>query len=429
MPSTTTNIIATDTMEKDTMERVTMEKLERPNNKPTEEGCTNKQEVIEDFFKSIAQRQGDAAMDLIAKGLVSSDTPSNRGETPLIAAVRVNDAAMVRMLVAQGASIDGYGLYSQENYQSPLQRTPLQVAAKEGKLGIVKILLELGADDSLVAPDGAMALRLAAENGHQEVVDHLPTRRGGAWKRWKVTHEKQMRRVRRILEKIGSVLKWIFWTVPKFLVWTIPKHIFSTVPKQIWQGRHKIGPWCKRQIYKIPNRVKKAADLSRRGAKKAVNVIQKTPGKVWQIMKRIPGALWTIISWMGKGLGKLGNAILNILKRVASFIHTTIGAVVHFFQAITLQDVANGFRAILQAIFIDFPKVIAWFFISFGKTSYEALVSVFGTLGKAVFYLVGLILLLIRWFPEKIWEIMVACGISIGKGIEEVLVWINPKRM
>lgn len=397
------------------------------------------QEIVANFFHYIAGKQIDVVSNIIANGFVSPDTPNDRGETPLIKAVSNNDAAMVRLLASLGATIDRYGSYfhNEEGHQTKVQRTPLQVAAAEGKLGIVKILRELGADDSLIAPDGAMALRLAAENGHREVVEHLPTRRGGAWKRWKVTHEKQMQRIRRILEKIGSVFKFLFWTVPKFVLWKVPKHIITTVPKaifvtmpkEIWQRRHKIAPWCKRQITKFPSRVKKAAKFTGQRMKDAGKAIQKIPGKIWQIIKRIPGALWTIISWIGEGLGKVGTAAFNILKRVASLIHTTIQAVVGFFRAITLHDIANGFRAIFRAIFIDFPKAAAYFATTFGKTSLKVLGYALGSFGEGIFYALALVFLLLRWLPTKIWQMLVACGVSIGKGVEELLVWINPKRM
>ncbi|KAL7785864.1 hypothetical protein V8C37DRAFT_393288 [Trichoderma ceciliae] len=399
--------------------------------------CTNQQKIVADFFNAVAHRQKDAASKIIAEGLISPDTPNDQGETPLITAVLANDAAMVRMLAAFGAPVDGYGLYSQGKHQTQVQRTPLQVAAAEGKLGMVKVLRDLGANDSLIAPDGAMALRLAAENSHREVVNLLPARRGGAWKRWKVTHETQMRRVRRILDKFGSILKYIAWTIPKFLFWTLPKHIVLTVPKQIlvtlpkeiWERRYKIGPWCKRQVNKFPDRMKRAASLANRGMKKAVKVMTKTPAKIWRIIKRIPGALRIIILWIWKGIGKLSNAALNVVSRVASFFHTTIGAVASFFRAITVHDIVNGLRAILRAISVDVPKAIAWFVIAFGKTSGAVLETVLGSLGKAIFYLAALIFWLIRWLPKKLWKLLQACGISAGKGVEEILVWINPKRM
>ena len=60
------------------------------------------------------------------------------------------------------------------------------IAAEKGNLTIVKLLIEAyHADDKLIAKDGQIALRLAASNGHREVVDYLPSRSGGGMKRWK----------------------------------------------------------------------------------------------------------------------------------------------------------------------------------------------------------------------------------------------------
>jgi hypothetical protein len=51
-------------------------------------------------------------------------------------------------------------------------------------LNICKILCETAfADPMLVAPDGQTAQRLAARNGHKEIVDYLPVNRRGAFKR------------------------------------------------------------------------------------------------------------------------------------------------------------------------------------------------------------------------------------------------------
>ncbi|KAL6887236.1 ankyrin repeat-containing domain protein [Trichoderma longibrachiatum] len=409
----------------------------KPDEKELQKEYPNQIDDITNLFKAIDNKQVDQISKIVAAGLVSPDAPNNQGETPLIAAVTSNDPAMIRTLVSLGATVNGYGLYCEDDSRTKAQRTPLQVAAAQGKLGIVKILRDLGADDSLVAPDGAIALRLAAENGHREVVEYLPARRGGAWKRWKTTHGKQMQRVRRILEKIGSVLKFFVWTVPKFLLWTIPKRVvttvpkavFVTLPKELYERRHKIGPWCKRQIYKFPSRVKKLANHAHDGIKKAGKVIEKTPGKIWEVMKRMPGALRLIMSWIGRGSCNIGNAAFDVLKRVVSLIHTTTEAVIGFFRAVTLADVANGFRAVLRAVFIDFPKAAAWLVTTVGKTAYQVLESVLGTLGKVIFYAVALLIRLVGWLPQKTWEMLLACGRSVGKGVEEVLVCINPKRI
>ncbi|KAL6863710.1 ankyrin repeat-containing domain protein [Trichoderma novae-zelandiae] len=386
---------------------------------PAEQSFLNQKELVANFFKYIANRQVDEVSNIIVTGFVSPDTPNDQGETPLITAVTCNDAAMIRTLVSLGASINGYGCYSRHNHETKAQRTPLQVAAAQGKLGIVKILHDLGADDSLVAPDGAIALRLAAENGHREVVEYLPARRGGAWKRWKTTHDKQMTLVRRVLEKIGSVLKFFVWTVPRFLLWTTPKAVFVTLPKEIWERRHSVGPWCKRQIYKFPSRVEKVANHAHKGMRKAGKVIKRTPGKLWEVMKRIPGVLRILI----------GNAALNVFKRLVSLIHKTIKAVTGYFRAVTMHDIALGFRAISRAVFIEAPKALVWFVTAFGKMSYEVIGSMLGTVGKAIFHALALIILLLRWLPQRMCEMLAACGKSVGKGVEEILVWINPKRI
>ncbi|TFB02766.1 hypothetical protein CCMA1212_005503 [Trichoderma ghanense] len=212
-----------------------------------------------------------------------------------------------------------------------------------------------------------------------------------------------MQRVRRILEKIGCILKFFVWTVPKSLLWTIPKHVvttvpkavFVTLPKEVWERRHKVGPWCKRQIYKFPIRVKKVADYAK----------------------------------IATGLGNIGTAAFDILERLASLAHTIIEAVMSFFRAVTLRDVVNGFCAVLRAVFVDFPKAAAWFMTTVGKTAYEVFGYILGTLGKVIFYAVDLTIRLLGWLPRKTWEMLLGCGKSVGKGVEEVLVWINPKRI
>lgn len=57
------------------------------------------------------------------------------------------------------------------------------MAAEKAKLLVVRYLMEHGADDALLAPDGQLALRLAAKAIHREIVAYLPSRRIGGWKR------------------------------------------------------------------------------------------------------------------------------------------------------------------------------------------------------------------------------------------------------
>lgn len=150
--------------------------------------------IVASFFAAVGARNAEAVALLVARGLVSPDVRDATGRTPLIAAVEAGDnGTLVRLLAGLGAGVDTIGTSTSTSAgpssgaaggQSAL-RTPLMVAAARGRLPLVRLLVEeLGADDGIVAPgDGQLALRLAAEAGHREVVDYLPARRGGAWRR------------------------------------------------------------------------------------------------------------------------------------------------------------------------------------------------------------------------------------------------------
>jgi hypothetical protein len=412
---------------------------------PVGRGRATHQENTANLFNYINLGHIDLVTNFVSQNPVSPNMPNEQGETPLIAAIHADKPEIVLMLLRSKAAVDRYGLCSEEGQNTQVQRTPLQVAATEGKLEIVKILRENRADVSCVAPDGATAFQLATKNNHQEVINclkigyntaldgsHQPPIKNPPARRdvQNATNDEQTQPLRRILRSFGSILKYIAWIIPKFLfytlptyvIFTIPKHILTTIPTEIWAC-------CQRQIHKLPNPVKRAADLADRGIKKAAKVIIKTPAKTWQIMKRIPSAVWTIMLCIGVRLGKLGKAGLHIVKRMVSFVQTIISTVASFFRATTLHDITDGFRAILRAILIDVPKAISWFAVAFGKTSGVVLQTILGALGKIVVFFAALMLGLLLWFPRKIWGLLQACGTSVGKGVEEILMLLNPKRM
>jgi predicted metal-binding membrane protein len=79
------------------------------------------------------------------------------------------------------------------------------LAASIGSLPIVKLLFEppYSANDALVAPDGQIALRLAAENDHRAIVDYLPSRRAGGYLRFKTHHARSIERIKNALHQIA----------------------------------------------------------------------------------------------------------------------------------------------------------------------------------------------------------------------------------
>ncbi|OBT87720.1 hypothetical protein VE02_04080 [Pseudogymnoascus sp. 03VT05] len=146
------------------------------------------------LFLGINLGKDDVIAFLIENGI---DTPNTKlaEETPLLRAVAKTNVRVVKQLLGLGAEKDAISsastYYDSDEGTVHVFRTPLQQAASLGHLVLVKLVMETyHCDDSLVAPDGQTALRLAAENRHHEVVDYLPSRRSGGFRRWKHTHRK-----------------------------------------------------------------------------------------------------------------------------------------------------------------------------------------------------------------------------------------------
>jgi hypothetical protein len=112
---------------------------------------------------------------------------------PIIVAVKEGQTNMMRHLINLGADVNvwsprprGDGYPRKLDGRCETSRTPLMYAAEQGSLNICKILCETAfADPMLIAADGQTAQRLAARNGHKEIVQYLPAHRGGVWLRLK----------------------------------------------------------------------------------------------------------------------------------------------------------------------------------------------------------------------------------------------------
>ncbi|RKL40206.1 hypothetical protein BFJ70_g5437 [Fusarium oxysporum] len=398
-------------------------------------------DIVNAFFSAIEDGHDDIVADFIARGWVSPDTTSRWGETPLNAAVRAGKVPMVSRLVALGASINEFGRARDGNSTVKAadlpERTPLMVAAERGHLALVKVLIEdYGAKHDLIAPDGAIALRLAAANRHREIVHYLPSIRGGAWKRWAVVHKKQMDRVRRAIDRIAKFVRILIWDLPKLLVWDAPKEICRAV----WKCRHRVKTFFKElpgkikdAILEIPSTLKRAAKEVWKGIKELPPLLKSLVKAIFKVLRKIltgiPGAVMFVLKWIGSGLKGIGEAILNIFVKMFSLLHTAVMAVVTFLRGITLRDVWNGFCHLVRAIFVDAPKAIGAFFVAFGRTSYDVLKAIFGTLGSCIWFIGAGLLWLIHYIPRRIWTMIEAMGTSLVKAWEELMVFVNPKRM
>jgi len=146
-------------------------------------------------FKVISNGQIDVFDQFVHLGFDVNHIHPRRQQYPIFYAVKCGQTNMMRHLINLGADVNvwsasdvGTGL-SFPRYDTPdheRARTPLMCAAEQGNLNICKILCESAfADPMLIAPDGQTAQRLAARNGHREIVQYLPAHRGGSLLRLK----------------------------------------------------------------------------------------------------------------------------------------------------------------------------------------------------------------------------------------------------
>jgi len=143
----------------------------------------------------------DAAQlgDVAQAGAIIMDDPSSvnvkdiHGSTPLSIAAQEGYLEVVKLLLEKGAAIEaktnyrGAPVSTAAFYSNPaivkvlavkgtveaIGATPLYIAAKEGHLAVVKLLLEKGAAIEAKAEDGCTPISTAAFNGHADVVKLL----------------------------------------------------------------------------------------------------------------------------------------------------------------------------------------------------------------------------------------------------------------
>jgi len=350
-------------------------------------------QVIDLYYAAIRKADLQLLDTLIHRGIVSTESINEKNDTPLIAAVRACKANVVRYLLDAGANIDAFGVSKQtrlgierrgcklEDVYEYTERTPLQFAAELGNLTIVKLLMEHGADDSLVAPDGQLALRLAAINGHREIVDYLPRRRGGGLKRWKIKHAKAMGRCKRATHGTYMFGKILFYYIPVAMFVIVRESLVSRAVKWLKLHRAEIPSRIARAFGKIPK-------ATRKFPKKALKFLEECAKSVWTLMKRLPNASKIALAWLWTGIKKTGIASSNIFT----------------------------------------PKTTKKWLYSFGKMSYNVLGKMSGCIGRLIWTILMGTFRALMYVPDRLCEILAACGGSLRTGGKEILVWCDPKR-
>lgn len=121
---------------------------------------------FEDTPLGLAASKGN--LEIVLLLLQASADPNNGGlQSPLYAAINIEDFEITRTLIEAGADV---------NSKTESYITPLMVAATRGNLYLVELLVNSGANVNAtddINGNGVTALVKAADNGHQEVFDYL----------------------------------------------------------------------------------------------------------------------------------------------------------------------------------------------------------------------------------------------------------------
>ncbi|KAH6630792.1 hypothetical protein B0J18DRAFT_463631 [Chaetomium sp. MPI-SDFR-AT-0129] len=434
----------------------------------------------------------------LTSNLLTPDTPSPTGLTPLLAAIAARRLQTVTLLLTAGADPNRFGtvqptepgyaavplhdkalrrlikrarrirareragkpyVYQPTTVQTLLayfavSRTPLMVAAATGQLPLVRLLLtptttnttntrREPARDELISPsDGQLALRLAREAGHREIVDLLPKRRGGEWRRWKTHHAVALERVTRAGRKVGRVAVWFVWDLPRFWVWTVPYYVvFRPVGRMgrwLWVHRVAVARWCAEQVRKLPRTVEWVVGEVWKGVKalpgEVWGVMKEIPGLVkkvmklaWKVISRIPAAMKVLVVWVWEGLKAVGKAAGEVFMRVVSVLHTLVWAVLGWLKGVTLKDVWNGVCDVVDAVVRRLPKAVFGVLRELGPAVGRMLEAMLGLLGDVIWFVVKLLWAVVKYVPKQMGKIVAAVWSSIAKGYHEIMVWIDPK--
>jgi len=378
------------------------------------------------FYDSIREKDDFTLTYLLENEYFTAKFPDHRGFTPLLVAIEAGNQGAVDLLMRFGASVNDYGTVERNDdrvwgKESHIYRTPLQFAAEKGNLVLVKLLLETyHADDAQVAPDGQLALRLAAANGHREIVDYLPARRGGGWRRWEVKHRAVMFRIERYVRDIGLLIKFIFYDCPGYL----GRCVSYVIVKPLW--KRLVWAWTHRS--EVPAALAKLTGRIGRGVWSSIKHLPDGLKKLWGVMKKVPGAMKVAGRWIWRGVVAFGEACYSIIARLLSFLHTLIITIGTWFRNLTLRNIWQAFCSFIRAVLIEGPARLWKWLKSLSDVTYVMLTKVFGFVGAVVWIIAVAFLSMIMYIPVKSWKIITSFGTLVGKAFTEVLVWYNPKR-
>lgn len=259
--------------------------------------------------------------------------------------------------------------------------------------------------------------------------------------------------IRKATNGIYTFFRILLYEIPKFLLVDCPREILKASMRGIVRLYKAIPPlkeWpsiVSRAMISMAQGIKEFLIAVAKGIKATPKAIYKT-GKyltqqTWKGIKAVPGLLkagaqktWSglkiIGSWFKELFLRFPRSIISkfcTYSSILSFLHTLISAIASFFRSITLANIISGFKIILQAIFIDLPKLLWNGLKSLGRGIQTTLVCFFGGIYWCVYYIIYGLGWVCLYVPKRIGRIIAQIAGGIGQAFKEVWVWISPKSM
>ena len=279
----------------------------------------NSQKVWDSIFTVIQNGNIEALDHFVQLGFDINAPHPRRQQFPIYHAVQYSQTNMMRHLINLHADVNVWSapLAFDFPWATPLPnraRTPLMAAAEKGNLNICKILCESAfADPMLIAPDGQTAQRLAAKNGHKEIVQYLPAHRGGAWLRLKCTipwcsmlmiddYDHRWTFIRRSTKGIYLFFKVLLYEIPRFLFIDGPWELIKATSREAIRLYRAIPP-----VSEWPDIISRAVISMAKGIGRFLVALGKA-------LKAIPKATYDTGKYIVKRTWKGIKAIPHLVK-------------------------------------------------------------------------------------------------------------------
>ncbi|KAK6539097.1 hypothetical protein TWF694_010636 [Orbilia ellipsospora] len=350
-------------------------------------------DLIKTFFDCIKNENSELISAFLDGGLVKVNTKNNDGVTPLVAAVRANHVRVVQQLVDYGAIVDEmteesdpnvpylleyrHGIRIPNSYEK-MHRTPLMAAAEKGHMPLVKLFVEVfHAKDDIVPPDGMTALRLAAKNGHREIVEFLPSRRIGGMQRWKYKNQNSLRRARIAWIELTYFLRCTCYEIPKFFLWYLPKHyLFNPIRYSlvyIWKHKRQIAVGTKNGIIKgikgVGRLAKKAAVGTVKGIKAIPSVTARATKAVGHGLVTGIKAIWRFLTVdLPKGIVMLIKGTIKFIKNAAIWTKDATISIAKAIKSFTIWLVKQLWKTLTVRIPNAITVIAKWLWVGIKRT-------------------------------------------------------------